>query len=662
MGSIFGFYQRDGGAAEIAKLGIMEEALRCRVSDRSWQWAGGRCALGVRLLHRARGAELERPPAADARYAIACDARLDNFEELVDRFGFSSDVRCDSELILELFKLLGEKCVDHLLGAFSFAVFDATKGGLFCARDHFGEKPFVYRLEESVFAFGSEARAVRPPGSTPISLSEERAADFVRLTSSDKTSTAFEGVHRLSPGHFLSLTPHGCRITEYWRPRVPQKAIAASDEEISAEFRKLLSSAVASRLGGGRAVGTTLSGGLDSSAVTVLARRELAASRPETPLHSFSAIFPDFPAADEQQWIDAVEAVEGSGLAPLIPHRVRADLINPLDSVPALIQCLDEPVLASNLYMTWELARQARDEGVTVLLTGHDGDTVVSHGLVLLTELVLAEDWESLELELERLAKFLGNYEQPRRALLNGYVLPAVGVVARSWNWPKLSRIAATLRRRFAISGRALVRASLPSWMGAVLHPRDGRASFGEVAPAFRTRGAFKRRVRMSRRNSPASTAEDHLRGLLSPLMTEAFEIFDRVGASWGVEFRHPFFDKRLVEFCLALPRDQKVRDGWTRFVMRNSMAGILPEVVRWRLDKSNIGDNFYTKICAAGPILESQIVRSSGELSKYWNIDALVAMAARVRENPAGRDAMVLHLVYTHSVWLESLKHAGRT
>ena len=129
----------------------------------------------------------------------------------------------------------------------------------------------------------------------------------------------------------------------------------------------------------------------------------------------------------------------------------------------------------------------------------------------------------------------------------------------------------------------------------------------------------------------------DHLRQVAFPLIAESFEFFDRIGAATGVEHRHPFFDKELVEFCLSLPANSKVRDGWTRFVLRDAMRGVLPEAIRLRKDKSNLGHNLAVSFLKDRKRLMEYFAQPSASFEIYWDKGEVADAIERVEVDALG-------------------------
>jgi len=205
--------------------------------------------------------------------------------------------------------------------------------------------------------------------------------------------------------------------------------------------------------------------------------------------------------------------------------------------------------------------------------------------------------------------------------------------------------------RRYGGSRRKLLR--------EMLGRASTRAHSGFAAPAFAGSATFRARQAMPALQMGASAAEDHVRGIDSGLMACAFEDIECVSSAFGIESRHPFFDKRLLEFCLSLPVRHKIRDGWTRVIQREAMRGVLPEALRTRPDKSNLEHNFTVSLAhdearLAG-VLEILENGEAGTPGAYMDAGLVARALARYRETPKANDALLLYLAAGFASWLGS-------
>ncbi|OLE67525.1 MAG: hypothetical protein AUI36_06480 [Cyanobacteria bacterium 13_1_40CM_2_61_4] len=348
--------------------------------------------------------------------------------------------------------------------------------------------------------------------------------------------------------------------------------------------------------------------------------RKLLAEDGGGKLHTFSAIFPDVPSMDERRFIDAVLATGG-----VVPHSVRADLVSPLADVERVLDCQDEPFYAPNLYMHWALYGRARGAGVRVLFDGLDGDTTVSHGVARLDELAIAGRWLAFWQNAWRLG---WNFERPVWRLL--------------WNHglrPRIPDVARRVWRRLRHRGR-------PWWQ------RDWILS-DELSRRLGVPERIERLVG-GRRKLPLTVHHDHLWQLESGLIPFVLELCDRLGSAFRMETRFPFFDRRLVEFCLGLPSQQRLDQGWTRVVQRRAMAPVLPPAVCWRPGKTNLFPHFRKSfLTLERSVMERVLVREPDILADYVDGPALQRTLARYAAHGGEGDAMSVWRAVTLALWL---------
>ena len=651
MGAIFGVQARGGASIQPARLAALEQALAHRGSDVVGHWSGEGVGLGMRLFHTTPESLLETPPTplGERSLVIVGDCRIDNRDELSHALGDRVATPCaDSALVLAAYERWGGDCVDHLIGDFAFAIFDPGKDELFCARDHFGAKPFCYTQQDGHFAFASEAKALVAAGLAPGDVDEARIADFLLMQLDDKERTFHRHVRRLPPAHAMVVRRDRVEMRRYWQPVADGSGAHLSDEAAAARFHELFEHAVACRLRSVHPVGSFLSGGLDSSAVTVVAYRLLAST--DLPLDTFSAVFPDETRSDESPWMALVEQQAEAEGRPLRRHLFAGDRTGPLEVIDEITRCLGAPSSAANLYQPWHMLRMARDAGVRVMLGGHDGDTVVSHGFAVLTELAIAGRWDEADHQLADIATLLGNYEGVRKSLVRTYLKTVPSHLWRAGRYLRAVRAVGEVHRRYGLSRKTV----LLDLSGR----RKSAAHRGLASTSFAGSSVFRARQALPSMQMGASAAADHVRGIDSGLMACAFEDIECVSSAFGVESRHPFFDKRLVEFCLSLPARQKIRDGWTRVVQREAMRGVLPEALRTRPDKSNLGHNFTTSLKHGEPRLDQALatlegMAGEGKQGGYVDAGMLQDLVARYRQAPKASDALLLYLAAGFAAWI---------
>jgi asparagine synthase (glutamine-hydrolysing) len=637
MSAIAGLYRRDARPGDRHEVDRMVSALAHRGADGTAVWSDASAALGQVALWTTPEAGGERLPLSnvDGNVFITADARLDNRRELIaalSNMGRPEIEIGDGELILRAYECWGEDCTSRLLGDFSFAIWDARKQLLFCARDHMGVKPFYYCEAGGTLFFASEIKALLTSPLVPYRLNPLRVADHLAGLVDDRAITFYHDIYRLPAGHTLTASRADRHVRQYWALDPTRVIFLASDDAYAAAFRECFAEAVRCRLRSSHPVGCLLSGGLDTSSIVATAcqiRRE----RGEESLDTFTAIFPELPAADlkridERNFVDSV--VRHGGINP---HYLRGDRVSPLNGVDSVLWHLDEAFTAPNLYLHWALYGEARDRNVRPLLDGIDGDTTVSHGLERLAALTRTGKLAMLAHELRALSRRYG-----------------IGMRTLFWQFGVQPLIPAGVHQ----ARRLLHRREPPSWIAATTINRQfaRRMGLAERVEA----------VERKRRGTVRSARGAHWLGLNSGLIPYALEMADKAAAAFGLEPRYPFFDRRLVEFCLGLPANQKLRGGWTRVVMRHAMKGILPEDVRWRPDKADLSPNFMRQIREHDrDLIEEVVLKNPDVIEAYVDIDALRRVYDRylARQMSEG-DALALYRAVVLGLWLQRAKIAS--
>lgn len=627
MSGIAGVLRLNGAPCERSDVLRMIGAIAHRGPDGVGVWAEGPAGLANAMLRTTPESEQERLPLLDGDLALVADARIDNRGALIGELGLPPSVP-DSGVILAAYKRWGDRCPERLIGDFAFAVWDKHRRTLLLARDHIGVRPLVWFRSRSVFAFASQERAVLALGEVPRRVDEVAVGDFLVAVLEDTGRTFYEGIHRLPPHHELSVSADGgsARSRSYWQLDASRELRLGSDREYEEAFRETFIEAVRARARSAGPVATELSGGLDSSAVTC-AVRDLRGAKDKDPVPAFSIVFEE-PGSDERAFVDAVVATGGIRSTKLSADNILALRLHDL------VGRQDGPFASLTVFMETALCARVAEGGSRVLLGGFDGDVVVSHGLERLPRLLRRGRWGTLGSEVWSLAPRLG---LSRWGTLRSYALaPALPATARGL-W-------------FAVHGR-----DSRGWSGgAPIDPRFARRI-----------GLAERLADLERAAAARSAREEHRNELASGVLPAALEIRDRIGAAAGVEMRHPFFDVRLVELCLSMPEDQKLRNGWTRSIQRRALAGLVPEQILRRPDKGRINDALFVGMleaeraglertsragwAGAGPFLDVPALRSSwtsgkaGDLPGLWQALSLatwieISGVPGPRSDPVGR------------------------
>lgn len=621
MSAIAGIFLEEEKPVNRCDILAMLSAMRHRGPHRTGAWCAGSAGMGHALLSTTPSSLGESLPLWDPlrQLVVTADVRLDNRGELLAVLQIGRDPPCetpDSELILRAYRRWGERCPEKLLGDFAFAIWDQQRRTLFCARDHFGVKPFYYLCSNQGFFFASEIKALLSLSQVPRLLNELRIAQFLAADLQDTSITFYQDILRLSPAHSLTLRRGAVRLHRYWSLDPAREIPHRSDQEYAEEFRSIFMDAVRVRLPSASRVGSLLSGGLDSSSV-VCAARQILAENPGSELHSFSAVFRDVPESDESPYIYSV--FDGGGIEA---EFVESGNISPLHDLPAMLACQDQPFYAPNLFLHWALYRAANRQNVHVLFDGLDGDLTVSHGIGILPELLLKGRWISLAREIRGLSR---NFQIPVWCLLRARVL------------------------------RPLIPQSIWRMRQAI---RDNRSNAVGLRPPLNPE--FARRIgwkplEYTNPQLPRTARGEHVFGLTRGLIPYVLEVADHAAKSFSIEPRYPFFDKRLVEYCLALPAEQRIFRGWTRMVMRRAMTGILPEKIQWRGGKADLGVNFFRSLLACESKLIEEMLRNPAlAIWQYADHQALDRTYKQSLSTESKRSVLSLWQAATLQTWLQ--------
>jgi asparagine synthase (glutamine-hydrolysing) len=640
MSGIAGIHSFDGQSVNPDTVRKMVDILAHRGPDGSDIWCEGAIGLGHRMLWSTPESLLEKLPFINhaGNLVITTDARIDNRDELINALALTDLPRekiTDSHLILAAYEKWGNQCPEYLLGDFAFAIWNRELSQLFCARDHFGVKPFYYFLSDQTFIFASEIKAIINLPGVPRHINELRIADYLTAMLEDKSITAYQGILRLPPAYILMVDCLGkVKLKSYWSLDPTRKITLNSDEEYADVFRALLTEAVRCRLRSAFPVGSHLSGGLDSSSVTCVAR-ELLTSENKL-LHTFSNVFDDIPECDERAYIQPI-LDQGN----LIPHYVHPDQQGALSEWQYFFPNDEEPCLiGGNGFLILGLNRAAYNQGVRVVLDGFDGDTTLSHATGYFIELAHQRQWQTFFQEATAVAQ---QAQISPNLLLCRDGLPYLKELAKQGQWLEFVQSVHQTSKYFNLSRKYLVwqyglkpivpKMVISSWRSLRRHPSQMHPSSPDKANAQFIHPDFAQRIGIDQRlhefndlQSPKFTVKDwHWQKLNSGGMVQVLEHSDLNAAACGIEIRHPFMDKRLIEFCLALPSSQKLQQGWSRIVMRRAMEGLLPKAVQWRWGKTNMTPNFlYGLLKFNRELLDETVLKYLGSIQEYVDLQRL--------------------------------------
>lgn len=632
MSGMVAVFNRDQRPAELGTLAGMTATMTHRGPDGIQHWHKDSVGFGHCMLHSTPESLRESLPHCDplSGLAITADARIDNRSELSAALGLAVSTRracSDSELILLAYQRWERNCVDHLIGDFAFVIWDAKRQQLFGARDHMGVRPFLYHLSDRLFVAASEVRSVSSHPGVERQLNTGRIADFLvePLEGIDRTSTFYRNIMRLPPAHRITLTTSRVSIERYWQPDPHRELSLASDAAYAEAFRALLDEAVAARLRCNTQVGCMVSGGVDSATVAAAASAYLVKTG-AGPLRVYSGIADDGVPSEETRCIHSVLASGGFDPTTIMPR----DIGPYEDRLRELFARQQEP-FDNDMSIIQLLYLLCRERGDRVMLDGNEGDQCHSLSPVYPAFLVRRGQLFSAGREVLGLwQNFLYPGDRTLPALLKKSVRPAFVP-----NW----------LRHWRSQHRANMLAA------AALRASPINSNFAESANVAQRFARFRSSVGSDLSHSLRAL---HIRSIGHPFMAVANERYNRVAALCGIEPRHPLLDKRLVEFSVSLPWNQKVRRGRSKHLLRLTAQTLLPRDIAWRQSYEDLGWEFTAaRMQLLGDTMQRECVTMRTQLRCLID-DATLEEVLSGREcfDP-GEDSETLWDIYSLAAWL---------
>ena len=612
MSAFVGILRLDNREVNTAEIEMMLDSMPHRGTDGRGTWTDGPVGLGHRMMHTTKESLQEVLPRSvpGDSVVISSNARIDNRLELIVNLGLGSEdivTISDSELILQSYLRWGEKAPAKLIGAFSFAIWDADKQHLFCARDLLGMKPFYYSyLAGGFFAVATEAKALLTLPGISTTINENRIADLLTLSRHDVENTIFEDVLKLRSGHALTISTNSIRVERYMNleadPDLPQDL---SMEEYADKLHALMTEAVRCRMRSAFPVSSQLSGGLDSSYVTAIAA-DLMQEDHAGPLHTLSVVFDEEDGCDEREFIQPVIDEKNVNA-----QYIYANDFGALTDIEDIYSVVDDAVLAGNHDTIWRMLMEARKNGSRVVLDGIDGDSTIGHGTGRFHELVRASRWD----EFSELARACARrYQQATYPDQIQTRLSSISNIVRFYAIPGIRTMAVRREYRNFIRGvlhmkseyglpiirtfkKGIIRLIAPDyyWRWRELSSSEPYQPPGILSASFVDRMKLAERYRSVELAPPEFETETQQQQWIftESAFEDACATADICSSAHGIELRHPFCDLRLIRFCLALPVQFKFSDGWTRLILRRAMENCVPRDICWRDGKADLTGHF---------------------------------------------------------------------
>jgi asparagine synthase (glutamine-hydrolysing) len=531
---------------------------------------------------------------AEGRYWISFNGEVFNFIELrkeliAKGYSFVSDT--DTEVILAAWDCWGVDCLHKFNGMWAFAIWDSVKQELFLARDRFSISPIYYTfIPNKLLAFASETIAFKHLEGFERRFDnrnlQNEIADTLHLDS--KGHTIFEHIHQIIGGHYLLIRKDQTHLQQkrWWNTLEHLVRAPSKYEDQVAQFKEIFDSACLLRLRSDVPLATALSGGLDSSSVygnLYYLRQSKQSSFERTPQNwqkAYIAVFPDT-SQDEKHYADQVVDYVNGKATYIYPDfkNLASDLIT---STQLFDHIYDAPI-----FSTSTVYKAMRQDGVRVSLDGHGVDEMLlgyPHLVKIAYQQALSEQKADFALDIEN--TYLQMFAEKERAIAKQRLLEK--------NHKHPFRVKTFLYENLM---PFFLKKAYKTLKNNVL-----KQSSNEVLYINNSKWLLDLQKNPIESLTDKKVDISHL-SLTDKILYETFHEttlptilrnFDRASLRHGVEIRMPFMDWRLVTYIFSLPLESKIREGFTKRIVRDSIKGVIPESIRQRTLKIGFGAPLY--------------------------------------------------------------------
>ncbi len=567
MSGIAGIIHFDGKPVEPGLIECMTSAMAHRGPDGINHWVKGSVALGQCMLRTTPESLEEHQPLSneDESLVLVMDGRVDNWQELrrdLLAHGAVLRDRSDAELVLRAFEVWGDKSPYRILGDFAYVVWDRTTRQLFCCRDVVGLRPFYYYWNGVTFLFCTELQVILKHPDVRRDPNEGMIAEYLSAAIRDREETLYRNILRLPAAHYLKVRCDLFTMQRYWDVDSTHEIRYSTDSQYAQHFEHVFAEAVRCRLRSGGPVSAEMSGGVDSSSIVAFAQAHYrSVGRAESGFETFALGFPGL-SCDERAFAHSMVQMWN-----LTHHTLPS-------TVSESSWFIRETRRSGDFtpYPTWAawdvLSSLIQERGFRVILNGAGGDEWLTGSISHYADFLRHFKLSALIRQVRSDRQFAARESVP------AIIFPSLTLL-RAGLWP-------------------LVPTGIRRVVKSVVRSRP--TSYGPLGRGFARRTRLGERL--AKRNSDKrfpTHAQQSIYGRLaeSGWMPHGIEMRDRLDGLHGRETRFPFMDRRIIEFCLAVPDAQLWRGYDTKYVLRNAMRGFLPELIRWRRTKADFSHVF---------------------------------------------------------------------
>ena len=522
--------------------------------------------------------------------------------------GYKFHTGTDTEVIMNAYTEWGEDCLSRFNGMWGIAIYDMRKNILFCTRDRFGVKPFYYYKDDKVFVFASELKSIieyfKRDNSFKKDLNKEIVYDYFVNNFVDHTENTFiKNIKHLPPSHFIKIQGKEFNLKKYFSLEANSDFGVYENkkfEKIKNTFTELINDSVKLRLRSDVPVGTCLSGGLDSSTVVTIIN-DINSKNPELTekQNTFSAVYDDA-SIDERKFIEEIVKQTKSNSHYTFPDK--ADFLNDVED---FIFQLDEPIGGTSPYAQWNVMKLARENNVTVLLDGQGADESLGGYEVY---------FGFLYANLLKQGNYTGLFSELTKNFKKGIEISIRGM-----------KYYANLKTKNLKSPTS------------EYHNQNFLKNFsGKSILSYRTKDNLNNKL-----------LEDFTKYILPSLLR--YE--DRNSMAFSIESRTPFLDYRIIKMLFETEGVYKIHNGWSKWILRNSVDNFVAKDIVWRRDKKGFPTPERKWMMRLKDDFINTVNESKGELNEFFNIDEIIKNYDEIVSNPNIKSHFIWK-IYNFAKW----------
>jgi len=539
------------------RVGVNQEVTACQPKDDLVGFAHRRLSI-IDLSEKNAQPMMNESETCCVTY----NGEIYNYGELrgeLEGLGYSFKTNGDTEVVLRAYEAWGPGSFERFNGMWALVLLDTEKQSLILSRDRFGIKPLYYTIDNHAIYFASEIKGILAVLPSKREANEGTVVKYLMTgLVNDTQETFYQGIYQFPAGHWgrISLREDSpeIRLVRYWSFR--EETSQRKEEEAVEVFRQLFLDGIRAHAQSDVPIGTCLSGGLDSSSIVCVS--DILRKDDQIPNYTHSAFgyCPEKEAISERPYADIVVKARSVDM-----HYVDFSENEFEKVLPSILLTQDEPFGSASIVAQWFVFREAKNKGMTVMLDGQGADEVLggyhANFVSLAWSLLARKRIRESFLLRSAYEREIGSFPIPYDRFL---IQAGVALTPKILKRP-LRRVA-----QICQTGLGNMHRSPGNWLTEEISKKYNPAQF--------------------RYETFASMNQELQRQVTSTFLPALLRYEDRNSMAHSIEARVPFLDHRLVEFLFTLPEDLKIRGVTTKYILREAMKGILPEVIRNRKDK----------------------------------------------------------------------------